>query len=156
MWSQRWEQVLLVSFLHCSHRSCVCEIFLKAQNASEKHERNFNKIKSMISVNFFSQLSSRILILSVVHISTKISLSSIDQLIDASIKKKVEKLSLLYQKLSIHTWHHDWYYCLFDSHIFRKIHHFIFKPKYLSRIKLLSAAEATLYEISNSIAHITQ
>lgn len=90
MWSQRWEQVLLVSFLHCSHRSCVCEIFLKAQNASEKHERNFNKIKSMISVNFFSQLSSRILILGVVHISTKISLSSIDQLIDASIKKKLK------------------------------------------------------------------
>ena len=49
--------------------------------------------------------------------------------------------------LSIHT--HDTttdIIIAFDNHIFRKIHHFIFKPKYLSRIKLLSAAEAALYE----------
>lgn len=156
MWRpRRWEQVLLVSFLHCSHRSCVCEIFLKAQNASEKHERNFNKIKSMISANFFSQLSSYIDLGRCSHLSTKFPFP---RLIDWCFhKKKMLKAEislprLLYQKLSIHTTD----IIAFDNHIFQKIHHFIFKPKYLSRIKLLSAAETALYEISNSIAHITQ
>lgn len=130
---------------------CVRNISYSAKCEREAR-RNFNKIKSMISAKFFSQLSSYIDLGRCSH-RLEISLSSIDWCFH---KKNVQKLKFCCLVFSINSYTTDT--IAFDNHIFRKIHHFNFKPKYLSRIKLLSAVEAaaSLYEISNSIAHITQ